>query len=333
MVQVLGILIALAGLSVLLHTLERLFPSVRGQQWWRRDSNVDVLYWLFTPLVTRAILKTVGVAGVVIVLAALGRQVGLRLTEGFGPVVWQPLWLLLIEMLLLGELIGYWTHRWFHRLRLWKFHAVHHSSTQLDWLSALRVHPVNDVVSKLMPALLLACLGFPLKALAGYVPLLTFYAILLHANVDWSFGPLRYVVASPLFHRWHHTTEEQGLNKNFAPLFPFVDLVFGTFYMPSGQRPERFGTSGTQVPETFLGQLLFPFRGDKAAGQATGARPSLDALVARCLVGAETRKVQAFIETLDVPGWAPTPDRLRVDREKRAGRPVRAPVEADFDQG
>ena len=333
MIQVLGILIALAGLSVLLYTLERLFPSVRGQSWWRRDGNVDVLYWLLTPLVTRTVLKIVGVASVVVVLAALGRQVGPRVTEGFGPVVWQPLWLLLIEMFLLGDLVGYWTHRWFHRLRQWKFHAVHHSSTQLDWLSALRVHPVNDVVSKLAPALVLACLGFPLKALAGYVPLLTFYAILLHANVDWSFGALRYVIVSPLFHRWHHTTEEQGLNKNFAPLFPFVDLVFGTFYMPSGQRPERFGTSGTQVPETFLGQLLFPFRGDRAASQGTAARPSLDAAVARCLAGAETRKVRAFIETLAVPGWAPMTDRLRVDRDKEAEKLVREPVAADYDQG
>jgi sterol desaturase/sphingolipid hydroxylase (fatty acid hydroxylase superfamily) len=333
MVQVLGILIALAGLSVLLYTLERLFPSVLGQQWWRRGCDVDVLYWLFTPLVTRTVLKIVGVAGVVIVLGALGRQVGPRISEGFGPVVWQPLWLLLIEMLVLGDLIGYWTHRWFHRSRQWKLHAVHHSSTQLDWLSTVRVHPVNDVVSKLVPALILVCLGFPLKALAGYVPLLTFYACLVHANVDWSFGPLRCVIASPLFHRWHHTTEEQGLNKNFAPLFPFVDLMFGTFYMPSGQRPERFGTSGTQVPETFLGQLLFPFRSDSAGGHNSIAKPSLDAVVAKCLVGAETRKVQAFIDTLNTPGWTQPADRLRVDRDKDAQKLAREPVAADHDQG
>jgi sterol desaturase/sphingolipid hydroxylase (fatty acid hydroxylase superfamily) len=270
MIQILGILIALAGLGVLLYTLERLFPSVRGQPLWRPDSSVDVVYCLFTPLVTRAILKIVGVAGVVLVLAAFGRQGGSKLTEGFGPVVSQPLWLLVIEMFVLGDLVGYWTHRGFHHRRVWKFHAVHHSSTQLDWLSALRVHPVNDLVSKLVPPVLLACLGFPVKALAGYVPLLTLYAVVQHANLSWSFGPLRYVLASPLFHRWHHTTEEQGLNKNFAPLFPFVDLLFGTFYMPSGKQPERFGTSATKVPETVLGQLLFPFRAEQGRGAGVG---------------------------------------------------------------
>jgi len=115
-----------------------------------------------------------------------------------------------------------------------------------------------------MLAVPLACLGLPMKALAGYVPFLTFYAILLHANVGWSFGPLRYAIASPLFHRWHHTTEEQGLNRNFAPLFPLIDIAFGTFHMPQGQRPTFLGTIATNVPQSFLGQLVFPFRTHKA---------------------------------------------------------------------
>jgi sterol desaturase/sphingolipid hydroxylase (fatty acid hydroxylase superfamily) len=329
MVQTLGILIALAGLSVLLCTLERLFPSVRGQPLWRWDSDVDALYWLFTPLVTRTILRIVGLAGAVIMFAALDRQVGARLTEGFGPVPSQPLWLLSIEMFLLGDLIGYWTHRWFHQRRVWKFHAVHHSSTQLDWLSAFRVHPVNDLVSKLVPAVLLACLGFPLQVLAGYLVLLTFYNILLHANVEWSYGPLRYVVASPLFHRWHHTTEEQGLNKNFAPLFPFLDLLFGTFLLPSRQRPERFGTSSTRIPATFLGQLLFPFRSDKAAGSSVAADPSPDAAAPRSFLDAETRNVRAWIEKLDAPRLVPTCDGPPAERKRRAKRSARIPVEAD----
>jgi sterol desaturase/sphingolipid hydroxylase (fatty acid hydroxylase superfamily) len=27
---------------------------------------------------------------------------------------------------------------------------------------------------------------------------------LVHANLNWTFGPLRYVLVSPVFHRWHH---------------------------------------------------------------------------------------------------------------------------------
>jgi sterol desaturase/sphingolipid hydroxylase (fatty acid hydroxylase superfamily) len=260
MTQILAMFIALAGLCVLMYGLEWLFPSVRGQPLWRADSKTDVWYLLFTPLVTRSISKIIVLAGVVLALHALGHGDVHRIADGFGPVMKQPRWLVLVEMFLLGDVLGYWIHRAFHGRLLWKFHAVHHSSTQLDWLSSARVHPVNDVVAKLIQAVPLACLGFPLSALAAYVPFLTFYAILLHSNLGWSFGPLRYAIASPLFHRWHHTTEEQGLSRNFAPLFPFLDLAFGTFHMPRGQRPTFFGTIGTRVPDSFLGQLLFPFR-------------------------------------------------------------------------
>lgn len=271
MTQILAMFIALAGLCVLLYGLEWMFPSMRAQPLWRSDSKTDVLYLLFTPFVTRWISKIVAVAGVVLALSVLGHGDVQRMADGFGPVIRQPRWLVVAQMFLLGDVLGYWIHRCFHGRYLWPFHAVHHSSTQLDWLSSVRTHPVNDIVSKLVLAVSLACLGFPLKALAGYVPFLTFYAILLHANVGWSFGPLRCVIASPLFHRWHHTTEEQGLNRNFAPLFPFIDVAFGTFHMPQGQRPIFFGTIGTPVPQSFLGQLLFPLRARKALPRPAAA--------------------------------------------------------------
>jgi hypothetical protein len=81
---------------------------------------------------------------------------------------------------------------------------------------------------------------------------------MVHANLNWTFGPLRYLLASPVFHRWHHTLEGEGLNKNFAPTFPFLDLIFGTFYMPPGKLPEQFGNGEPDFPEGFLGQLIYP---------------------------------------------------------------------------
>jgi len=94
---------------------------------------------------------------------------------------------------------------------------------------------------------------------AAYAPFLTFHALLLHTNVPWTFGPLRYVVSSPAFHRWHHTTETEGLDKNFAGLFPFIDMAFGTFYMPPGRQPARFGIVADDVPEGIFRQLVHPF--------------------------------------------------------------------------
>jgi sterol desaturase/sphingolipid hydroxylase (fatty acid hydroxylase superfamily) len=96
--------------------------------------------------------------------------------------------------------------------------------------------------------------------MAAYVPFLSFHATFLHANVPWSFGPLRYVVSSPLFHRWHHTREAEGLDRNFAGLFPFIDLAFGTFYMPRDRQPAAFGIQGNPVPTGLVAQLVYPFR-------------------------------------------------------------------------
>jgi len=76
---------------------------------------------------------------------------------------------------------------------------------------------------------------------------------------------LRYVLASPAFHRWHHTTEQEGLDRNFAGLFPFIDVLFGTFYMPRGRQPAAFGILQDEVPAGLLRQLAYPFRTPRSA--------------------------------------------------------------------
>lgn len=259
-----GIIIGFIVLGIVFYSIERLFPAVRGQVIRRKGFSVDVLYWLFTPLVTKGLTRAATLIGVVAIALLMGHQIGPELgptvAAGFGPVAAQPLWLIALEMLVLGDFIGYWTHRAFHGRLLWKFHAVHHCSEELDWLSAVRLHPVNDVLSRLAQVVVLMLLGFPLTALAAYVPFLTVYAILLHANVSWDFGPLRRVIASPRFHRWHHTSQEEGRDRNFAGFFPMWDVLFGTYYMPAGKQPERFGVADGDVPQTFVGQMLYPFR-------------------------------------------------------------------------
>ena len=96
--------------------------------------------------------------------------------------------------------------------------------------------------------------------MAAYVPFLTFYAVFLHANVPWGFGLLGRLVASPKFHRWHHTSEDEGLDKNFAGLLPIFDVLFGTYYTPKGRLPQTFGLKNEEVPEGFWRQLVYPFR-------------------------------------------------------------------------
>jgi sterol desaturase/sphingolipid hydroxylase (fatty acid hydroxylase superfamily) len=188
---------------------------------------------------------------------------------GFGPMAALPTWLQAVGMLVVGDFAGYWTHRWFHTGPLWPFHAVHHSSTELDWLSSVPIHPVNDVVPRIVQATVLLSLGFPPGLLAAYVPFLTFYAIFLHANLPWDFGPLRLVLTSPAFHRLHHSSESVAINKNLAGLLPVWDVLFGTLHMPVAERPATFGVHGALLPTSVVGLLAYPF--GAARGRAASA--------------------------------------------------------------
>jgi sterol desaturase/sphingolipid hydroxylase (fatty acid hydroxylase superfamily) len=255
-----GLAIAFAAFSIAFRVVELLRRPDRRLPVLRRGLLTDVGYWLFTPYVTRTI-TTISVVAVAIpvTLLAFGTIDFERLRHGFGPLSRLPLWVQAIAILLIGDFIGYWMHRAFHGRRLWRFHAVHHSSVDLDWLSSVRVHPVNDALMRIAGTLPVIALGFAPVAVAGIVPVLTVMAIVVHANVDGDFGPLRAVIASPRFHRWHHTDEQHARDKNFAGLLPLWDMLFDTYYMPRGVSPSSFGTD-TPVPEGLFGQLVFPFR-------------------------------------------------------------------------
>lgn len=245
-----GTLIALGLVGLVFALLERVAGALPVKSVFRRQRLVDFAYWFFTPWVS----KTAGTAAVFLTIAALAAQPSSHWFEA------QPFPVQLLELLVISDLLGYASHRLFHGRMLWKFHAIHHSAEDVDWLSAARLHPVNEIGSRLMQIVPMYLLGFRGAPLAAAVPVLSFYAILLHANLKWDFGPLRYVIASPAFHRWHHTSEQEGLDRNFAGLFPWIDALFGTLYLPRDRQPERFGVIGERVPASLFGQLLYPFR-------------------------------------------------------------------------
>jgi sterol desaturase/sphingolipid hydroxylase (fatty acid hydroxylase superfamily) len=250
--------------ALLFFGLERAFPARRGQAFLRQGIGTDVAYWFFTPLVTKAITRLVLALVLVLLALALGAspdREGLEaLLRPDGMVSRLPWGLQLLALLLLADAVAYGMHRWMHRPGLWPFHAVHHSSPEVDWLSSVRLHPVNDLLVRVAQGVPLVLLGFDPSILAAWVPILFAYSIFVHANVSWSLGPLRFVIATPAFHRWHHAAEAVGLERNFAGLFPVFDLLFGTFHMPRGKAPERYGVPQNDVPEGIAAQLLHPFR-------------------------------------------------------------------------
>lgn len=257
----LGIVIALAILGAIFWVLQRWWPGVPAQRRTRRQVITDVIYWFATPLLTNRIGRAaVGIALLPVLWLAGAHIDRAHLMHGFGPVAALPAWLQGVMVIVIGDFIGYWMHRAFHRGRLWPFHAVHHSAQELTWLSSTRVHPVNDALMRAMAALPFVVFGFSPLVVAAYAPFLTFLAIMTHANVRWDFGPLRYVIISPAFHRWHHADELAARDKNFAGLLPLWDWLFGTLYLPRGESPQRFGVRSEPIPDGWLGQMAYPFR-------------------------------------------------------------------------
>jgi sterol desaturase/sphingolipid hydroxylase (fatty acid hydroxylase superfamily) len=172
----------------------------------------------------------------------------------------QPLWLQFIEIILLVDLATYWIHRAFHQVPwMWSFHAIHHSSLRMDWLAGSRMHPVDVIVTRAVAFLPVFVLGFVPGALYAYLAFVSFHAVFIHANVRWRFPVLRRLISTPEYHHWHHTSDEEGIDKNFASFLPLWDGLFGTLHLPD-HWPENYGTVRFQPPDDYLGQVFFPFR-------------------------------------------------------------------------
>lgn len=233
--------------------LERLLTKKKDQPILRRSWSLDLIYVFINGIMIR--LGLAAVAAVLLAASPLLVPDGLRTA-----VAGQPLWLQLVEVLLLADLGLYFVHRAFHAVpALWRIHQIHHSIETMDWLAAHRVHPIDQVLTKTASLLPLFALGFSGTAIGLFGLLFQFHAVLLHANIRLSFGPLNRLIVSPEFHHWHHERDRAAWDRNFAAQFALWDWLFGTAYLPNDRKAENFGI-GEQLPESYGGQLLHPFR-------------------------------------------------------------------------
>jgi sterol desaturase/sphingolipid hydroxylase (fatty acid hydroxylase superfamily) len=239
--------------------LARMTPCNPGQRSFvGRDLADNALYWFMGVLVFGDIAGFYIRSGAGLLLGAGGPAAARTIFAGFGPASRLPLALQAFLVIVAMDFVQYWLHRLFHAEPLWPFHAVHHSPVDLDWTATYRIHPVNFVVYSAGALALVRLIGFSPAAFVIIGPFNLVIGSLVHANLNWTFGPFRYVLASPVYHRWHHVNDPRYYNRNFAPTFPVFDLMFGTFHMPKGELPQVYGVDG--VPPHFFGQLIYPFR-------------------------------------------------------------------------
>ena len=276
---ILDIVIEIAILAAVFTLVERYFRGIEAPSWFKRlDAKTDLAFYVFNAAVSKG---TQGIAiALVVAVVALAGGAGLAKISGIidqlfiddgasvasvslrATVSSLPLWGQILGGLLIADLFGYWGHRIFHMKPLWYLHAIHHSPPTLDWLSSVRFHPIDDAIMAVLQVVPLLFLGFDPAVFVVVTPIIAVWTVFSHANVTWDLGPLKYIILTPHFHRWHHTSEDEGIDKNFAGLFPIYDLIFGTWYMPDNV-PTVFGAGNTPVPAGFWRQILYPFRKPK----------------------------------------------------------------------
>jgi lathosterol oxidase len=239
-------------LALIFVPLERLFPLKPEQDIFRPGWTTDGIYFLFSHIAVELMTFFT------LLPATLVAQSFHARFSGLNPGA-LPLAVAVFAIMLAADVTQYWVHRSFHRISwAWPFHAIHHSSREMDWLAGSRLHVVDIIVTRALTLAPLLIIGFSQEALYIWLVIIAVQATLNHVNMRFDVPVLNQLLVMPRFHHWHHA--ETPIDKNFAVHFPWIDRLFGTFHMPKGEWPQETGIAGDPVPGEFGRQLVWPIR-------------------------------------------------------------------------
>lgn len=244
----------LFGLSLLFLLLERLRPRL-AQPVFRRGFFTDFTYLVFNGEYLGVLLGTISLHFIATLDQSLA-PLYLGIMSG------QPFYLQFLVLFFTFDFAQWGIHILLHRVPfLWRFHQVHHSIEEMDWLSNWRFHFAEVIVYKSLLYLPAAFFGFSPQAMFAFGLANTVMGHFNHSNLRIQLGPVQYFLNGPAMHRWHHTHPDSGPpDRNFGIALSLWDWLFGTAYAPAGQAPNRLGFAGIeQYPGNIIGQTLAPF--------------------------------------------------------------------------
>jgi sterol desaturase/sphingolipid hydroxylase (fatty acid hydroxylase superfamily) len=246
-------------MTLIFSPIEVLWPAYPKQSVFRVEWLTDIVYFLSTHL-------PIQLTSFLILLPATQLSAFLGIPGVIAAVGRLPWLVQFFLAVLVADLAQYAIHRSFHMVPfMWRFHAIHHSSKALDWIAGSRAHIVEDVVVRgfiLVPMMLV----FPMNINVAYLFFVTLHATWTHCN----FGPtikwLEPFLILPRFHHWHHTSQAEAIDRNFAIHFPWIDRIFGTYYFPEDNKwPDTYGLANEYIPRGFWAQTFYPFIRRQAA--------------------------------------------------------------------
>ncbi|WP_300622042.1 sterol desaturase family protein [Dokdonella sp.] len=246
----------LLGSTLVFVAIEKLFPLYKGQAVFRREWQTDLKHFAVNHFLVGLILLSVNF----VIHHGFGWLVSHDFQLAVQRIGFVPQLLLCI---LVADLAQYWTHRAYHEVPfLWKFHAVHHSAKTMDWLAGSRQHVGEIVFTRVCVLAPLFVIGFSEAVINAYILIVGFQAVLNHANVHLPWGPLKYLIVTPDFHHWHHASDDEAIDRNYAAHYAFLDHLFGTAVKVPAHKPlpEKYGVVGDYMPDGWVAQQTFPFR-------------------------------------------------------------------------
>jgi sterol desaturase/sphingolipid hydroxylase (fatty acid hydroxylase superfamily) len=243
----------LLGSSLIFIFIEKLFALRKDQPVFRAEWQTDFHHFIVNHMVVGFVLLATNL--LVHQLFGWAANDGIR-----GWVQDLNFWVALFLIVLVADLVQYWTHRAYHEVPLlWRLHAVHHSVKSMDWMAGSRQHILELLITRTLVLAPIYVLGFSKEVIDAYIVVVGFQAVFNHANVSVRLGPLRYLIVTPNFHHWHHSQDDEAIDKNYAAHFAFLDHLFGTAVQSDREWPAHYGVVGDYVPNGFWKQFKFPF--------------------------------------------------------------------------
>lgn len=243
----------LLGSSLIFMFIEKLFALRRDQPIFRPEWQTDLYHFMVNHMVVGFVLLATNLM--------IHKLFGWAAKDGIQAWVQDlPFYVAVPLIVLVADLVQYWTHRAYHEVPLlWRLHAVHHSAKHMDWMAGSRQHILELLITRTLILAPIFVLGFSKEVIDTYIVIVGFQAVFNHANVSVRLGPLRYLIVTPNFHHWHHSQDQEALDRNYAAHYAFLDHLFNTAVKSTKKWPEQYGVLGDYVPNGFFNQFKFPF--------------------------------------------------------------------------
>lgn len=254
----------LLGFSVLVWVLEIVVPWRKNQKIFRKGFWMDAFYMFFNfflfSLIAYNALSNVAVTTFNNFLGLFGIEniIAININN-------LPIWVQFIILLVVADFIQWAVHYMLHHIDwMWQFHKVHHSVTEMGFAAHLRFHWMETIIYKSALYIPLTTIGYGIDDLFVLHAFTTLVGHLNHANVNLTYGPLKYLLNNPAMHIWHHAKEmpsDRPYGMNFGITLSIWDYIFGTAHVPASGRDIDLGFEDIEnYPEDFTGQMIEPFK-------------------------------------------------------------------------